>query len=409
MLSSAERRARRSLSFTPPDNVMSPLARVPLVLNLSGRYFFDHMQKLGSWSFPGCLEGGATEHGVLLPMLRNLTGASYVDVRPLSGLNCMTVALSALCEPGDVIMSVPVESGGHPLLLVVPAVACFSLSGSFLPRAKRPEYLIFFSWTISLAAIGSAVALSGSPAHIELMLPWMAMPATTLASRFSLRGVIVGVALTIAVVIAVAFGLDSQGVLRSPLVIVTPLVLVLSVLILGTPIMYSDIEHRTGATLDALTGLLNRKALEELAERGRGEAMGLIVADVDHFKQINNRHGPARGDRVLPEVAALLQAHLRGGDLAFRLGGEEFLVLLPGSSQAVAADLAERIRSAIRECAIDRDLRIALSLGVAAAEGSECPRYEELFRRADGALYLAKQRGRNRACAEGSQTSVIAR
>jgi diguanylate cyclase (GGDEF)-like protein len=237
----------------------------------------------------------------------------------------------------------------------------------------------------------------------------MAMPATTLASRFSLRGVIVGVALTIAVVIAVAFGLDSQGVLRSPLVIVTPLVLVLSVLILGTPIMYSDIEHRTGATLDALTGLLNRKALEELAERGRGEAMGLIVADVDHFKQINNRHGPARGDRVLPEVAALLQAHLRGGDLAFRLGGEEFLVLLPGSSQAVAADLAERIRSAIRECAIDRDLRIALSLGVAAAEGSECPRYEELFRRADGALYLAKQRGRNRACAEGSQTSVIAR
>lgn len=113
MLAGGERRARRSFSFTPPENVLSPLARTPFVMDLQGRYFFDHMTKFGSWSFYGALEAGTVEQDVLLPMLREATGAEFVDVRPLSGLHCMTVAMAALCRQGDTVLTVPVEAGGH--------------------------------------------------------------------------------------------------------------------------------------------------------------------------------------------------------------------------------------------------------------------------------------------------------
>lgn len=113
MLSAGEERARRSFSFTPPENVLSPLARVPFVLDLNGRYYFDHMAKFGSWSFFGALEAGRVEQEVLLPMLSEATGADFVDVRPLSGLHCMTVAMSGLCEPGDAVVTIPVAAGGH--------------------------------------------------------------------------------------------------------------------------------------------------------------------------------------------------------------------------------------------------------------------------------------------------------
>jgi len=113
MLAAGERRSRRSFSFTPPENVLSPLARVPFALDLHGRYFFDHLSEFGSWSFFGALEGGRVEQEVLLPMLREATGAGYVDVRPLSGLHCMTVAMAALGEVGDQVLTVSFEAGGH--------------------------------------------------------------------------------------------------------------------------------------------------------------------------------------------------------------------------------------------------------------------------------------------------------
>lgn len=113
LLARQEDHGRRSLSFTPPENVLSPLARVPFVLDLYGRYFFDHMTQFGSWSFFGALDAGAIEQEVLLPLLREMTTATFVDVRPLSGLHCMTIALAALCVPGDTVLTVPVANGGH--------------------------------------------------------------------------------------------------------------------------------------------------------------------------------------------------------------------------------------------------------------------------------------------------------
>ena len=118
--------------------------------------------------------------------------------------------------------------------------------------------------------------------------------------------------------------------------------------------MRSDIQHRSDAVIDQLTGMLNRKALGvralELAQQSEvtGEPVGVIVADLDHFKHVNDTRGHTVGDAVLKEVAYLLRKQLRAFDLAYRLGGEEFLILVPGSDIDHAAELAERLREAVR-------------------------------------------------------------
>jgi glycine/serine hydroxymethyltransferase len=108
-----EARARRSLSFTPSENVLSPLARVPLVLDAYSRYFFDHLSTFGTWAFYGGLEAGAVELELLAPLLREMSGASYVNTRPISGLSCMAVAIAGLCERGDRMLTIPTSCGGH--------------------------------------------------------------------------------------------------------------------------------------------------------------------------------------------------------------------------------------------------------------------------------------------------------
>jgi len=112
-LSAHENRAIRSFNLTPSENVLSPLAKLPLVADIYSRYFFEHLDLHGFWMFYGGIEAGEVQSSVLEPMLRRLTGARYVDTRPLSGLNCMTVVISGLCPPGGTMLTVPLESGGH--------------------------------------------------------------------------------------------------------------------------------------------------------------------------------------------------------------------------------------------------------------------------------------------------------
>lgn len=105
--------SRRTLHLTPSENVLSPGARLPLILDLYSRYFFDHKRILGTWTFYGAIGPGQVELSVLIPMLRKLAKAQYVTVRPLSGLNCMTIAMAALARHGDTVVTVPLEQGGH--------------------------------------------------------------------------------------------------------------------------------------------------------------------------------------------------------------------------------------------------------------------------------------------------------
>ena len=292
--------------------------------------------------------------------------------------------------------------GWSALLFALPATACFAAADALMTRVKRPEYLMFASWIATVLAVAGAVSVMG-PARVAT-LSWLAIPVLTLSSRFSMRGVLVGVALTIALLCALAFGLDAHGVLSAPVLIVAPLAQILCVAILCTPLMRSDIEHRSDAIIDQLTGMLNRKALStraaELVEQSRlrSEPVGIIVADLDHFKSVNDNHGHAVGDAVLKDVAYLLRKQLRAFDLAYRMGGEEFVVLLPGLDLGQTRELADRLREAVSSGSVGDGLSVTMSLGAAASEPGETFDYEAVFAKADAALYRAKQSGRDRVC-----------
>lgn len=162
------------------------------------------------------------------------------------------------------------------------------------------------------------------------------------------------------------------------------------------------------AVTDALTGLLNRRALSDLfrreierAQRHRRE-LAVIMFDVDHFKAINDRHGHAAGDAVLRQIAGVAAQSTRSTDTTARYGGEEFVLVAPETDRASALELAERMRVALEsaDIRIDRQsLAVTASFGVAMLRGDDS-RPEDVLRRADEALYAAKGAGRNRVMAE---------
>lgn len=171
------------------------------------------------------------------------------------------------------------------------------------------------------------------------------------------------------------------------------------------------------AERDPLTHLPNRRAtfatlprrIDEA--RAQGKPLAVVFLDLDHFKRVNDTHGHAVGDEVLVETARRLSAQLRGGDLVARHGGEEFLVVLPGSDVVQATALAERLRESLRASPVSTragPLAITASLGVALLREAD-PRgmagAEALVARADAAMYRAKQSGRDRVEGEAPEAS----
>ncbi|HEY0928761.1 MAG TPA: diguanylate cyclase [Gemmatimonas sp.] len=161
------------------------------------------------------------------------------------------------------------------------------------------------------------------------------------------------------------------------------------------------------AQTDPLTQLLNRRALTEriTAEMERAlrydSTLALLMIDLDHFKKVNDTFGHLVGDDVLRDVGALLSQTIRGSDITARYGGEEFLVLLPETDDAGAVSFAERIRVAVEEHPFARGsmaepLKLTASVGVAVFPAARIENVEDLFARADAALYRSKAEGRNR-------------
>jgi diguanylate cyclase (GGDEF)-like protein len=292
--------------------------------------------------------------------------------------------------------------GWWTLAPLVLAALAFRLAEPRTEGSERPEYWLFAAWAASEVAIAVAVALSGGP-HNPTMA-WFAIPVVTLSSRFSLRGVIAGVALALALLVTVAFSTATGAVLHNPTLLVAPIALVLAVAMLSTALMRSDVEHRSEAVIDPLTGMLNRNALAsrvaELAQQSAlsGEPIGLILADLDHFKQVNDSLGHAIGDAVLKDVAYVLRKQLRAFDLAYRLGGEEFLILLPGADGCQTDALAEQLREAVSARSVGGGVEVTLSLGVSASGRGDVFDYAAVFAEADAALYEAKRSGRDRVC-----------
>ena len=160
-------------------------------------------------------------------------------------------------------------------------------------------------------------------------------------------------------------------------------------------------DLRQQSRTDTLTQVPNRRffdeqvALEfERAKRTQG-AVALLVVDIDHFKQFNDRYGHARGDEVLKLVADHLCHGVRRGDSVCRYGGEEFAVILPGASGSEAAEVAENLRRTV-ENTISADSPVTISIGVASTREAEFQDVDAMFRAADSALYKAKDSGRNK-------------
>ncbi len=155
------------------------------------------------------------------------------------------------------------------------------------------------------------------------------------------------------------------------------------------------------AQTDPLTGLLNRRAMDEalVAIQGGERDLAVVALDIDHFKKVNDRFGHDAGDRTLKVIATVMQACSRDRDLACRVGGEEFLLLLPGTTLAEASEVAERLRHSVEEARTEGVGQVTISLGV--AEWTPGGRsLEATFKQADEMMYRAKRQGRNQVVVE---------
>jgi diguanylate cyclase (GGDEF)-like protein len=209
--------------------------------------------------------------------------------------------------------------------------------------------------------------------------------------------------------------LDTGEALQVGMALAVVLMAMTMHLAMGGMLMLRMIERlRHLSQHDALTGLLNRRAFGQRldAERARRQRqpapMALLALDLDHFKAVNDRWGHAAGDAVLVAAAALLQREARSVDAVARMGGEEFALLLPGTDLDGAHRLAERVLDAFRDMVVvfeGEPLRVTASIGSAVAT-DPAEATDELLKRADRALYLAKAGGRDRVVCAGALSAV---
>jgi diguanylate cyclase (GGDEF)-like protein len=234
-------------------------------------------------------------------------------------------------------------------------------------------------------------------------LPWLAVPVTMLAARY--RRAVVIWAISVAVLIgagaclfAAALGTDAQQPAFVDAVATIGLACALGAIALN--LQAAEIESRQAASSDPLTGLLNRTALDLQWRRMTAEVsdtdawLCVLICDLDHFKAVNDLHGHAAGDEVLKCAAGVLAASIRPRDRAFRVGGEEFLVLLPHTDASRGAEIGERIRASLAARSVV-GIHVTVSIGVAAARGAQADP-QKLSEAADAALYGAKSDGRDR-------------
>ncbi len=267
-----------------------------------------------------------------------------------------------------------------------------------ISASAHPERVSATAIVITLLILAGGVAVSGGP-HSPA-LPWLVLPAGMAAARFRPQVVIAALVLTVVLILISTVGVDPRAAVNDPVPVIATLALLAGVISIVWALQAAELHHRDEAILDPLTGLLNRHALVprflEISHQARltGQPVCMVLCDVDGFKQINDEHGHDCGDAVLRDIAYELRKRLRSFELVYRLGGEEFLTVLPGIGLQGGREVAERLREAVEQ-ARPTDIPITISLGVSAARGAQVD-YDTLFKAADEALYEAKRTGRNR-------------
>jgi diguanylate cyclase (GGDEF)-like protein len=305
---------------------------------------------------------------------------------------CFAILALALASAGPTV--------GWLWLAPLAAGFCgFAVADRFMQASRRPWLWVAGAWGALPLLLAGAVIATGGPTSPVLM--WFALPAVTLGVRFEPWGMAVGTAYLLAVFLVSTVAVDPAGAAEHSQTLVAAAALILSTVILSGALVESDRAHRRRSTLDPLTGLFNRNALEQrLAEldgqpssEKDGLSHALLLCDLDHFKRVNDQLGHAAGDQVLQDVAYTMRSVLRAGDSIYRIGGEEILVVLPGASKKDAVAVAERLRKAVRERR-PVGVEVTISIGAAVSK-ADLVNTDDLVARADAALYLAKANGRN--------------
>ncbi len=306
---------------------------------------------------------------------------------------CFAILALALTAVGG-------EVGWWWIAPLVAGLAGFAVADSFMRNSTHPAVWVATAWGILPLLLLDAVVVTGGAASPVLM--WFALPAVTLGARFEPRGTALGTAYIVALMLIGTVGLDPSVASTHHQELIAAVALVISTVILSGALVESDRAHRSRSTLDPLTGLFNRNALDQrLSEldgqptsEEEGLSHALLLCDLDNFKAVNDRLGHAAGDAVLQDVAYTMRAALRAGDSIYRVGGEEILVVLPGAAEAAAVEIAERLRVAVAErrpIGVD----VTVSIGVAVAPPGLLET-DALVEMADAALYAAKAGGRDR-------------
>jgi diguanylate cyclase (GGDEF)-like protein len=279
-------------------------------------------------------------------------------------------------------------------------LAGFAVADRFMRNSAHPTLWVAAAWGILPLLLADAVVVTGGAESPALM--WFALPAVTLGARFEPRGIALGTVYILALLGLSTFALDFSTAAEHAQHVVAVVALVLCTVILSGALVESERAHRRRSTLDPLTGLFNRNALEQhLGEldgqptsEDEGLSHALLLCDLDHFKRVNDQLGHAAGDAVLQDIAYTMRAALRAGDTIYRVGGEEILVILPGAGEDDAVEIAERLRVAVRE---RRPVGVAVTVSIGVAISQTGPLdTDELVTLADAALYSAKAGGRDR-------------
>ena len=292
------------------------------------------------------------------------------------------------------------------VLPLAAGLAGFAVADRFMRTSDHPAIWIAGAWAALPAMLAAAVLLTGGATSPVLI--WLALPAVTLGFRFEPRGMVFGTLYILAMFLACAVLPDSAAAVEHRQSLVAAAALIVSTVILSGALVESERAHRRRSTLDPLTGLFNRNALEQRlgelngqpCEPAEGLSHALLLCDLDHFKRVNDQLGHAAGDAVLQEVAYTMRATLQAGDTIYRVGGEEILVILPGAGEADAIEIAERLRAAVRERRPVGTM-VTVSIGVAVSAPSAVDT-DDLVARADAALYAAKASGRDVVFVDGS-------
>ena len=289
-------------------------------------------------------------------------------------------------------------NGWWVLGLFLPAGINLALLERALTKSDHPERWAFGTMLFLMFMFAAAVPLTGGPDSPAIAL--VLIPAAVTPMRFRGQVVIVFVGLTALALLGLTAGIDPAGFVDDPRWVLTGITAMVCVTIANWSLVEAEMQQRDAATLDPLTGLLNRKSLDqrlrEIEQQAHqtGAPLSLVACDLDHFKHVNDTYGHDRGDAVLRSFAYQARKQLRTFELFYRLGGEEFLIVLAGAGHDEAVSIAERVRKAIEE-GEPGGVKVTASFGVAVSDGERVA-YERLLKAADEALYEAKSAGRNR-------------